>query len=345
MLFYEGSLSQFLLSQPRPSCMKRIYFLMVFAMMFSTHTLYGQLYNPKDVYVVGQDACIQSLVFAPFGKKLITGSWDSHMKVWQLLQVPTLIKDTGENIDAVEFVDISPDGKIAAVAVDSVVQIWDMTKYYLKTSFSSGKEIVSTIAFSPDGKKLAVGYLSRTGMIRIWDMASEEIFLQIDAHSGFVSDLEYSKSGEFLISASWDTKIKLWDVKSGLMVRVFEGHTNHVKSISLSEDMKTLISGGDDKTVRVWDFETTQEIKVLKEHRGGINSVDISNGSEYFVAGGEDNLIVVWDMRSFERINRLVGHTSSVQVVAFDPSNGRIASGSRDGSLRIWSNYAPSSED
>jgi WD40 repeat protein len=105
-----------------------------------------------------------------------------------------------------------------------VVKIWDT---------ASGKERGSLnvngsahcLAFSPDGKWLAVG----TG---IWDQEKKNHL-----------------SGE----------VKIYDVASNSERAVLQGHTQHVASVVFSRDGKQLVSGSADKTIKVWDLSKLAE--------------------------------------------------------------------------------------
>ena len=69
-------------------------------------------------------------------------------------------------------VAFSRDGRYLAVAVghnkaiDDVVLVWDTKDGALKHTFKGHKQVIRTVAFSPDGKQLLSGGLDRT--IRVW---------------------------------------------------------------------------------------------------------------------------------------------------------------------------------
>ena len=70
---------------------------------------------------------------------------------------------------------------------------------------------VRSVAFSPDGQRLATG---GTGSTKIWDSATGKELLALKGHAGFVRSVAFSPDGQRLASGNEDGSIHLWETMS-----------------------------------------------------------------------------------------------------------------------------------
>ncbi len=111
-----------------------------------------------------------------------------------------------------------------------------------------GKGTVNQVAYSPDGRLLAVA--SSLGAY-LYDAETLEEVRFIESDAGVLS-VAFSPDGTTLASGSYDGTVRLWRVADGSLLRTLEGHTGGVESVAFSPDGATLASGSDDGTVRLW---------------------------------------------------------------------------------------------
>ena len=119
---------------------------------------------------------------------------------------------------------------------------------------------LSALAFSPDGKTLAVGGYQE---VLLWDLANATLAKRIGVgHIGdFVHAVAFRNNGQWLAVAEGTPygpgAVKVFDVNSGQPALTFQEPKDAVFAVSFSPDGKTLAAGGADNVARVWSVDET----------------------------------------------------------------------------------------
>jgi WD40 repeat protein/serine/threonine protein kinase len=228
-----------------------------------------------------------------------------------------------------------------------------------------------SVAYSPDGKRLASGGSAREGLVKVWDAQSgQELHALEDAgyDMAFSPDskrlattgksevkvwdvqtgqlllkfkkefdwgLAYSPDGKRLASPG-KSEVKVWDAQTGQELLALKGHTERVNSVAFSPDGRRLASASNDKTLRVWDAQTGQELLALKGHTDGLESVVFSPDGKRLASASDDKTVKLWDAQTGQELLSIKGHTGEVRSVAFSPDGKRLASGAEDKTVKVW---------
>jgi len=229
---------------------------------------------------------------------------------------------------------------------DDVLNLEETAPKTLKERTTLGGQgaIVSSVAFSPDGKTLASGSID--GSIKVWDVATGKNSATYEKHLGGVFSLAFSKDGKTLAAGSPLGTIKLWDVGTGKNTAVIQGHAKDVSSLTFSPGGKTFASGGFDGTVKLWDVADGKNVAVFTPHKRQITAIVFSPDGKLLATASADKTIKVLDLDSGKNILTLEGHTGVVSAVAFSPDGKTLVSSSKTvgkdrsttgkGEIRLW---------
>jgi WD40 repeat protein len=155
--------------------------------------------------------------FSPDGRQVVSTSGDD-VKLWDV-DTGRLIRDlhrrSWENASGVESFGFSPDGTQIAGG-------WGWSLLLLDVN--SGREIelkghrndVSSVVFSPDGRRLLSGSWDKT--VKLWDVKIGREILTFGGHSDKVTSVAFAPDGRRVASASWDGSVKFWHAESGKLL-------------------------------------------------------------------------------------------------------------------------------
>ncbi|MEE0268135.1 MAG: TIR domain-containing protein [Bacteroidales bacterium] len=282
----------------------------------------------------GHYGYVYSVAYSPDGRRIISGSSDETIKIWDA-NTGQYLKTLEGHLDGVTSVAYSPDGtKIISGSDDGTIKIWDINTGQCLKTLEGHPGWVYSVAYSPDGAKIISASSDET--IKIWDANTGECLQTLEGHLENVYSVAYSPDGTKIISGSWDKTIKIWDANTGRCLKTLEGHLENVYSVAYSPDGTKIISGSSDETIKIWDANTGQCLKTLEGHSGWVRSVAYSPDGTKIISGSEDKTIKIWDANTGECLEKLEGHSNDVRSVAYSPDGKRIISGSVDKTIKIW---------
>ena len=195
-------------------------------------------------------------------------------------------------------------------------------------------DFVNSVAWSPDGKRIASG--ARDDTVQVWDATTGGNEYTYSGHSGSVNSVAWSPDGKRIASGAWDKTVQVWDTTTGGNEYTYSGHSDFVNSVAWSPDGKRIASASDDKTVQVWDATTGGNEYTYSGHSGDVNSVAWSPDGKRIASGGLDKTVQVWDATTGGNAYTYSGHSDLVNSVAWSPDGKRIASGGLDKTVQVW---------
>ena len=185
---------------------------------------------------------ISALAFTPDRSKLITVGDDFTIQIWrvatgerlEILRLPPYGQGTGENANLWDVSAISPDGTLVAVGgapkkfSDERPVKLILVNLVQKTirKIAVGNDKVSALAFSPDSKRLAVGFTGKGATTRLFSVDGDNdrdltlrrsIALEDDQPSKPINVLAFNPAGTRLAASAAHSgnQLQVWDVTPG----------------------------------------------------------------------------------------------------------------------------------
>jgi hypothetical protein len=174
---------------------------------------------------------VLSVCVSPGGKRIISGSDDRTIKMWDI-ETGACIRTLEGHSGEVNSVCVSPCGKrIISGSSDSTIKMWDVETGDLIRTLEGHNFAVTSVCVSPCGKWLVSGgggYDEDDSFseLFVWNLASGECLRTLEGHSREVTSVCVSPCGKSLFSGSSDASIVEWDVtqigQQALPARVWE---------------------------------------------------------------------------------------------------------------------------
>lgn len=201
---------------------------------------------------------VVSISYSPDGKYIASASKDGAIKVFSVADGKEIFcKACRINDSLPSFIIFSNDNKYLAASVgDTVIVISADSWQEFKRFHATGPDFpVQSMAFSPDGKTIAVGtHLN----VRLWQILSGRLKRNISAHFGRIMSVAFSPDGKWLASGGglqyFDSKIKIWDTNSGTQLSEIDMHEMPVSTLCFSPNSRFLYSGSWDEKIGMIDM-------------------------------------------------------------------------------------------
>jgi len=273
---------------------------------------------------------------------------------WRLPIEPGTGPDIQCGTDPGAPVDVSPDGRLLAVAHAlapdrygvCAAPIYRHDSPYFDAEVH--REEIRSLSFSPDSKRLVTA--SQDGDAKVLDIRTGEILQTLPPQTGSrrrpIGRAIFSPSGEQLATASTDDSVWIYQADGATVRRLFEMegrqgprkvHDSDVQDMAFSPDGRYLISADQDGQVVRWGLGEDTSTLVLGSHEQTVVTVRISPDGTQALTASLDRTARLWDIESGKQLATF-SHDGALSGAGFTADGARIASlSAQDGTARLWS--------
>ncbi|MFC7449487.1 hypothetical protein [Rhodococcus daqingensis] len=269
----------------------------------------------------------------------LDGETDKAIRVWDFdtgnyTSQPMSIGEAPTEVP----VAISVDGRRVAAPGEGGVRLWDTpTGRLIATLPVNPDAVVTALAFSPDGHRIATGSYGES-FVQLWDAETGAAVRETSrfhdegfADSDLITSLAFSLDGGVVAAggATFDTSflsggtpLRLWNADTGALIGApVVGDYGFIQSVAFSPDGRRIATGSNDKTVRLWDAGTSQPI-------GNPMNLQSPVGHVAFTLDG-DNIVAVSD----NAVQKLDGNLDD--QLAVETAGSKAAAPGPDESLAL----------
>jgi WD40 repeat protein len=244
------------------------------------------------------DSPVNGVSFSPDGGVLAGAGQDGTVGLWDTRtrrKIKDLVGGSGPAgpVDGVAF---SPtDGDVLAATANAAdgtagITFWDPESRTGKTVVSD-VGLVTAVAFSPDGRRLAAG--SETGAVTVWDTKSPTATAADTTFADQIRALAFSPDGRTLAAGTDDGAVRLWDTaadpRSLRLLTSLTGPTDSVLGLAFTPDGRTLAGAGADAVVGLWSVSGAPD-RNLPE----IRNAAVFASSRRLATAGRDRTPLLW---------------------------------------------------
>jgi WD40 repeat protein len=243
---------------------------------------------------------------------------------------------------------ISPDMKTIAIATSE-----GLVLYSFETSnpihVLNENENAFSVAFSPDGKRLAMGSLimqnreSGKPHLVVWDTSTWKVVFEPKIGNNdttmFFGAVAWSPKGGLLAASDYDRGLVTFDTKTGRIISLQQAFLVSPDDISWSPNGSRLVATGDlGYGFRRWRIDTDEFVRVYDERAGtAAEQVAWSPDGKRIASVHANGVLCFWTAATNHCDGYIKAYWNRGFSLAWSPDGNQLATGG--GVIRIWDTH------
>lgn len=207
------------------------------------------LKNIEESLILKHTSETKALAISLKHGKGASGCRDGMMKIFSLRNLKSIrnLQAHRSDISGIAFID--EEQKIITASYDGTCRLWDLSSYDAEKTLVKQKERIRSIATTPDGSGVFLGF--QNGTIVQVSIDNTEKRSKMVGHTDLVSKLSVDPTVQYIASASWDRTIRIWSLETNTEVATGQLMTG-ISSIAWSLDGTIIYSADLSGSIVSW---------------------------------------------------------------------------------------------
>lgn len=213
-----------------------------------------------------------------------------------------------------------------------VVAVWDITTGQRVITVGDQFDSVLAADISADQQRIALGGPDR--VLKIYLTKDGSLEHRIKKHTEWVTALEFSPNGKYLVSGDRNGGLVLWETESGQEMFTLVGHKGAISAVTWRADSEMVASASEDGTIKLWKATDGSSLRSITAHAGGVMAARFGHDGK-IVSSGRDNKIQVWETNG-KNAGTMAFKGDLPTRVTFSDDGRRVIACDWKGEVTVW---------
>jgi WD40 repeat protein len=315
------------------------------------------------VILRGHSGAVHAVAFDANGNEVLSGSDDNTVRRWNP-ETGQLVGKAWSPVRAPARFVFSPDGRRVLVVTGPSPDLYDTTTRAKVLDYpDSGNPHWGGIAFSANGKRVAMGKMSIGGLVfaAVWEPdLNDRLGSPLHPDLNEIGAVALSPDGKRGVSTTEKEGVRVWEVitieelnamkkealakKKEALAKKQEGVDKWLRrwknlaatALSFTADGERILIGNALGTIFLRDPKSGDEVGRFEGHTAEIKALVVSTDGRLLLSAADDGTARLWSVETRKELRKLDGHKGPVQCVAFSADGRKALTGGKDRTVRLW---------
>lgn len=280
----------------------------------------------QEVKSISVEGCANPVAISPDVKLLACVNVGNKIGLYRIEDGKQIRILDGHSQQIHHLIFMPDGGALISIAPDSI-RLWRVSDGSMIASHSSFWGY--SIALSPDGKVLAIGYEKLVWLLNSQDMS---VIGRLEGPGNYILSLAFTPDGDRLASAALDGTVRLWQVSNGALLQDLESD-KPITALTFDHDGHILAGSSPLGSIRLW---RPDDGALIQEWNAELDAADITftPDGQFLLWVTMDGTLQQWHVGNPEPITHILdGYLGVIDSLAFTNDGTLLASGSASGVL------------